>query len=352
MIRNNEHKVLMALRGILAAVALSVTAWSCQNDVLVDVTDEGIGQTEYAIDFSSGYVDSRVQTKADPIKLEQYNTTMGVWGWRSDSETTDELTFKNQLVSYDATQQEWTYSPLKYWVKGSNYRFYAYSPQTEKAGIDPETGMISISDITADGTDWMIARAGTSIADAHYGQPVDFIMQHLLFNKVVRAKVSGSLAADNDISKVVIENLTVGDFISKGDFTQKLNHTPDVDNAQDCAVQEWTLDEIAPTQRFTFSGTQALTTTYVTLFDALCIPQPMTDDMTLTVKYALEYGNGRVERFIYSDTLKNIFAAMSFDRFLGGNSYIISLIIGADAITFDAGADKWTDYTESGSRIN
>lgn len=341
----------MALRGILAAVALCVTAWSCQNDVLVDAGQEGIGQTEYAIDFVSGFVDSRVQTKAAPVNLEDYNSTMGVWGWRSDESVTDEPIFLDQLVQYNGTK--WSYAPAKYWVRGSNYRFYAYSPKADSGvSIDAESGMISIDDIVADGTDWMVARGGYSIADARYGQPVEFIMQHLLFNKVVRAKVGSSIAADTDIAKVVIESLTVGDFVSKGSFTQKLNHTPDVDNSQDRAVQEWTLDETAPSQRFTFNGSQALSTNYVTLFDALCIPQPMTEEMTLTVKYTLEYVNGRVERFIFSDNLRNIFAGRSFDTFLGGNTYIISLIIGAEAITFDAGANVWTDYAESENRIN
>lgn len=342
----------MALKGILAAVALCAALTGCQNDVLVDDSEEGIGQTEYAIDFVSGFVDSRVQTKADPVKLEQYNTTMGVWGWRSDNELSNEPTFINQLVSYDADAQKWTYSPLKYWVTGSNYKFNAYSPYSDGAVINPSDGMISIGGIVADGTDWMVARAGQTASGTRIGQTVQFTMQHILFNKVVRARITDAVAADEGVVKVAVQSLTVGDLVSKGDFSQKLTHTPDPDNLTDRAAAEWTLYSAEPKQKLSYTAAEPLTTTYTNLIDALCVPQPLTADMKLLLTYTMEYSDGRVERFVFSETLADIFKNMSYKEFMSGNTYTISLIIGPETITFDAGSTIWTEVADSNETIN
>lgn len=341
---NKENKVLLVLKVALGTAAVCAALMSCQNENIL--VDDEYGQGAQTIDFASGFVDSRVQTKADPVNLEQYNTTMGVWGWRSDSEVTDELTFKNQLVEFVDTK--WTYTPPKYWVSKSNYRFYAYSPQTSAAAIDQASGYISIPGIKTDGTDWMVARAGQKIKTLATGYTVEFTMQHILFKLEVRARVTDAVANDPGVVSVVMDKVQVGNFVSKGDFSQKFDYLPSGSEY----ASEWSLDDNATKASFKNLKDNVLARTYTTLIDTMSVPQPMTDDMDLLVTYKMTFSDGRVEDYIFRNPLKSIFNVASEMDLLGGNSYRISLIIGPETITFDAGSEVWNEQFESSGFIN
>lgn len=340
---NKENKVLLVLKVALGTAAVCAALMSCQNENIL--VDDEYGQGAQTIDFASGFVDSRVLTKADPVNLEQYNTTMGVWGWRSDSEVTDELTFKNQLVEFVDTK--WTYTPPKYWASKSNYRFYAYSPQTRAAAIDQASGYISLPGIKTDGTDWMVARSGQKVKTLATGYTVEFTMQHILFKLEVRARVTDAVAADPGVVSVVMDKVQIGDFISKGDFSQKFDYQPSGSEY----ASEWTLDEMAAKSEFKNLKNNVLAKTYTSLIDTMSVPQPMTDDMDLLVTYKMTFSDGRVENYIFKNSLKDIFGATSGMDLLGGNSYRISLIIGPETITFDAGSQVWVEQVESNNII-
>lgn len=343
------NKVLLVLKALVVAAALGVVVISCQNETILIDEDSSV-QEQHTIDFASGFVDSRVLTKAAPVNLEQYNTTMGVWAWRSDSEISNELTFSNQLVEFEGTK--WTYTPPKYWVMGSNYRFYAYSPQSDsQASINATTGMISIDGIVADSTDWMVARGGYVVNKTGLGKTVELTMQHILFNNVVRARVSAAVAADPGVQCVYIDTLAIGSFAGGADFSQKLNHTPGLVEDAAVASTEWTVDQTAQRQTLTYNGADYLGTQYTTLINALSIPQYIDNDMDLYLNYTMVYTDGRVERYVYADKLVNVFQNLSGQYFASGNTYTISILIGPETITFDAGSSAWTEMGVSDNTI-
>jgi len=335
MVFSKENKVLMVLRAILVIAAFAAVLMGCQNESVL--IDEQSVQQGYTIDFASGFVDNRVKTKAGSVNLEQYNTTMGVWGWRSDSEITDELTFNNQLVEFVASK--WSYNPPKYWVNKSSYRFYAYSPYSENVKIDPASGYIRINGIKDDGTDWMIARSGQRIGYAAAGHTVEFTMQHILSNIQVRACVTDAILNDPMVEKVVIDNMTIGQFANSADFQQKFDYTP---SASEYA-QEWSVSPKADMISFNYNKADSIGGTNITLIDALAIPQVMNQNMVLTLTYVMYFTDGHTERFLFSDSLIDIFEKVVDKQFICGNSYTISLRIGSESITFDAGSEEWTD---------
>ena len=117
-------------------------AAACGTDVLMDEHKNGHQEvTPYAIEFSESVINSSVRsTRSGSSNLSDHTTTMGVWGWRStlDGQIVNETQFANKLVQFK--DSIWTYSPKKYWISGSHYRFYAYAPYTQETSIDSLTG--------------------------------------------------------------------------------------------------------------------------------------------------------------------------------------------------------------------
>ena len=105
------------------ALLLLLSLTACQQEVRTEEKRPALPQ-EAPISFTRGMVDnvSRVGNG-----LEEYATTMGVWGWRKQDGEKEQV-FHHQRVYYDPAEQGWFYSPLKYWNTRSTYDFYAYAP--------------------------------------------------------------------------------------------------------------------------------------------------------------------------------------------------------------------------------
>ena len=118
-----RHRVL----GLLTAVMLLA---GCQYDSIVNQFRQETGQKDsLAIGFGNSVIDNPVRTRALSL-LSQHTNTMGVWGWQTTTDKMEVQLFNNQLVSFDQDANDWTYSPARYWDKGSSYRFYAYAPNS------------------------------------------------------------------------------------------------------------------------------------------------------------------------------------------------------------------------------
>jgi len=327
----------------VASAMLLLLMVSCQEQtVLVDLPPETPDpkDSSWVIGFESGFVDGRVLTRSESTLLEDYNTTMGVWGWRSNASVSNEATFINQCVSWNGS--EWAYSPVKFWVAGSSYTFYAYSPyRSENVSVNTGTGMISISGIQADGTDWMVSRGGYSVLRATRGT-VQLVMQHLLFSNKVRARISSQLANDPAVDSVTINNVVMTPFIASADFEQKLTHTPSAETEWEEGHSEWKLNN---TDKYTllYNRGDTLSTEFLSLINELCIPQQLTSDMSLRVDWSIHYSDGRTESYVFAETLSNIFCDLPHQYFTGGNAYVISLTVGPEVIKFDSGVTEWTD---------
>lgn len=397
VIKKSVKQQMKHLMVSLAGMACMVVAFSgCQEGpVLVDegTSDEGMLR---AIGFDNTFIDRATATRvAAPFALSDYFTTMGVWGWRSDAEVTDQPQFIDQIVTYSPAAAKWQYNPLRYWERNSTYRFYAYAPhQTDVAAsgssvtIDAATGRIAISGVTLTGTnlqtpptasqqyvfsavpsgdtDWMIARAGRTGVPGRLGQTVEFTMQHILSKLNVAVRVSDALAADGGVVGVTVNNLEVGTFADEGDFAQLLDHTPDATLAADRAAAEWTLtaapaltlqgatDVIVKNIPVAPGETSIAGNTLLYILESLVLPQDVIASQTVKLVYTLRFSDGRSERYTYVMPLSDAFGPTTEagGQLLSGYSYTLKFVIGPDVITFDPGVDDWTPSIDATKQIN
>lgn len=356
MLKVARHRLL----GFLTAAMLLA---GCQYDSMVSQLREDAGQNDsVAISFGNGVIDNPIRTRASVSLLSQHTNTMGVWGWQTTQGDEVVCLFNDKNVTYNPELAQWTYSPARYWDRGSSYRFYAYAPHSSSVpgaavSIDQETGLITIQDvilngsntmstqsqpqpcgsfIDADDTDWMIDRTGQMVSKEKVYSRVTFNMQHILakFNVMVVANTEIMSAS----TRLVIDSLSIGGFISKGSFSQRLKHTPVAGIEADDTVHEWITDSTSP--RYLLQGTRGVTVTDsgCCVIESLLLPQYVTDGMNLRLSYSIGTEGGRTEHYTYLLGLND-----AFSEFRCANNYTITLIIGAenDVITFDAGSTIW-----------
>lgn len=348
-------------KSIMAVLCLALlTTAGCQSELLIDDQQhrQAVADT---IDFVGGFIDKPVNTKSTALLAEHLNT-MGVWGWQIIPEGDELKLFDNQIVSYSNATGDWTYSPKKLWSDDSQYRFYAYAPHSDSTAgstvsIDPVTGRFKIDDITLGGSnimyntplraasgnfngvtdiDWMIDRTGLTGVKSSFGRKVTFNMQHILVKFNVKVRINNILEADPSIVSVTLDSLTIGTFIGHGSFEQKLNHTPDPGNADDNAVQEWTIDPSKPRYSINSARNVGIDATGFYVIESLLIPQEVDPGNTVKISYTTTSHDAHTERYIGIFNLNSV-----FDRFVGGNNYTLVITISPDVITFDAGSGSW-----------
>ena len=353
----------------LAAVMLLA---GCQYDgVVTDLRNETGGQDIPAISFGNGLIDAPTYTRANYLLSEHMNT-MGVWGWQTTKDGEVGCLFNNHEVTFNPTFGKWIYSPQKYWEEGSSYRFYAYAPHGNTVdgatvSIDNETGRISIQDVTlrgsntmstsaqpqpygnfssVDDTDWMIDRAGRVVHKEQIRNTVTFNMQHILAKFNVMVKTNGAVTSAG--TTVVLDSMSIGTFLSKGSFSQKLDHSPVADNPTDMAAAEWTIDTTHP--RYTLQSTRGATVDAdgCCVIESLLLPQDITAGQQVRIDYTLHSENGRAEHFIYLFDLQET----GFEEFRCAHNYTLNIIIGPDVIKFDAGSTQWDNEPAIYETIN
>lgn len=342
---------------LLVAVGLTVTG--CQSELLTDVREQAANGHSAAIDFGNSFIDNPVNTRG-VTRLAQHATSMGVWGWQSVDSCEYSL-FNNERVYYVDSIDNWTYLDKRYWDSYSTYRFYAYSPyhtsvDGASVAINDSTGMFTINGVTlsgsnavadggarsqlgsfinADDTDWMIDRAGKTGINGSYGSRVMFNMQHILAKFNVLARSAGTVSTDEN-TIVTIDSIIIGTFKGQAGFVQRLDHTPNPDNALDNAVQEWTIDSLSSSYSLHSAGNVEIDAQGMYVIESLIIPQVTTPEQYIKVCFTMSSTGGRHERFV------NMFAFDAlFDRFVSGCNYTLILTISPDAIRFDTGCEQW-----------
>ncbi len=344
----------------LAAGMMLLTA--CQYDGIVSDFHKESGYIDsMAISFGNGVIDNPVHTRSVTLLSEHMNT-MGVWGWQTTKDGEVGCLFRNQEVTFNAALDRWTYSPERYWEEGSSYKFYAYAPHANSANgatvsIDEQTGYISIGNVSLAGDntmdsaaqvlpygkfssvsdiDWMIDRAGRIVPKEQIRTRVTFNMQHILakFNVIVIA----SSGVQVDGTQVVLDSMTIGSFVSKGSFIQKLDHSPVNGDSLDMAAKEWTIDTLST--RYDLNSTRNATIDNAgrCVIESLLLPQNVTDSQQVTISYSLHSADGHVERFLFRANLSE-----AFNSFKCANNYTLYITIGPEVITFDAGTTLWDD---------
>ena len=357
MLNKARHRlVLMA-----AVVALMA---GCQYDgMLSDPLQETENREALAITFGNSVTDNPVHTRSTLTRhLSDLDTTMGVWGWFVDMDGIERRIFNNQLVNYDKQKEKWTYLPEKYWQNGSGHKFCAYAPHGNKVdgasvSFNLTDTMINITGITlkgsntmsakplpqpkgintfinVDDTDWMIDRKIHRV----FRNMITFNMQHILVKLIVTAK-STSVPAG---CLVVIDSLTVGDFVSKGDFAQKRRYTPDPTQPADAGVNEWTLYTSEP--RYTLYSAEDDTLSpnvEYCMIESLLLPQGIIPSQELNIYYSIYITGNHIQHFYESKRIDEL-----FNSFNSECAYRIQLTINPGFIVFQTGTTKWVNQND------
>ena len=341
-------------------VGLILTATGCSyGDSIRELREQPVDESR-AITFSNGIIDSPVPMRTRALALlSDHMASMGVWGWQTTSEGVTERLFQNQNVTFSTSLDKWTYSPLKYWENKSTYRFYAYAPHADSdpgvtASIDASTHAISITGVTlkgcntidsgvpsppanfgkVDDIDWMLDRTGQSMAGVNRSEVI-FNMQHILSKLSVRVRRSTSFLPDSILS-ISIDSLTLGSFVSQGDFVQSL------ENASQVLAPEWAPVDTLPRYSMTSAKHVSIPDSAVYVLESLLIPQAVNDDQYIRVWYNIGNSGGYINHIDNIFSLKKLFAG-----FETGKSYVITVTIGPDPIQFDAGVQDWSSENNS-----
>lgn len=161
-----------------------IAGWMAGGCSSVTVGEAGNGMTEGAIGFTSGMTKAAV---TDVSEMENIR----VWGtYTKDGSSADVFGTAGQEVHYAGGA--WTYSPVRYWVMGAVYDFYAVHP-AEVTGVMVVNGGIEIKgfDATA-GHDLMTATAkGIRYDEVSKIQPVSLTFKHLLARVNIVGMVTG-----------------------------------------------------------------------------------------------------------------------------------------------------------------
>ena len=166
---------------IIGWLAVGAMCGGCNS---VTVGKAGDEEGEFAIGFESGMTKAAVTDVAGMGDIR-------VWGtYTRDGASTEVFGTAGQEVHYAGGA--WTYSPVRYWVMGAEYDFYAVHP-AEVAGVTVGDGGIEIKgfDATA-GHDLMTATAkGIRYDEVSAIQPVSLTFEHLLARVNIVGMVTG-----------------------------------------------------------------------------------------------------------------------------------------------------------------
>lgn len=223
--------------GLIACAALTMTG--CSNDE-INVPQQSQGNN--AIEFST-YLGRNAQgsrgTETSTTSIQ--NSGFGVLAYYTEnanfSADTNKPNFMwNQKVTYDKTNTNWEYTPVKYWPTkvGDKVSFFAYAPYVEngkntvielsgKSATGTPTATITLPDDPSQTIDFVAAVQMNKTHDK--GTNVSFTLLHEMTRVKVQAKLDKSVYSDTDDKHrtfVVIKNVTFND---KGQFYKSGKYT-------------------------------------------------------------------------------------------------------------------------------
>lgn len=225
--------------GLIACAALTMTG--CSND---EINAPQQSQGNNAIEFST-YLGRNAQcsrsteTNTDSIKANGFGV-LAYYTEQADFANTNKPNFMwNQKVTYDKTNTNWEYTPVKYWPTkvGDKVSFFAYAPYV--AGVNDKgivlsgnsvagapTATITLPDDPSKTIDFVAAVQMNKTHDntENANNNVIFTLKHEMTRVKVQAKLDKSVYSDNAKHKtfVVIKNVKFND---KGQFYKSGKYT-------------------------------------------------------------------------------------------------------------------------------
>lgn len=109
---------------IIAAAAIAFAA--CTNEEVMYEVQENLTAIDFTT-FAKKATRSENSNQSYEWNLENHHTTFSVWGFKN---TSDDLVFNGETVTYKASGDAWKYVNNRYWDKAATeYTFYACAPQ-------------------------------------------------------------------------------------------------------------------------------------------------------------------------------------------------------------------------------
>jgi len=307
-IKNNiKMKRSMIIKKVSVALAVAgVVAFNaCSNEsVLVDnvSTPKNTSKIEFGISLPENAVRSSI------VKNFSAGAIMAVDGFQMIDGDVNRI-FSNQSVTLGEDGQTWTYANTKYWSAGSTYDFYAMYPYDQTHTFNADSRLYTISEFvveenTADQVDVMIAARKTGYPP--HGT-VDFVFGHLLSNVNFYFKSADSFSSAG-FSSIDILSFQVSNLYKKGSYVQ--TGWSDAN----ATVGSWNVDKnvvysIPEVSGLTYSGTTVNLAT-----DMLLMPQEISDDATVRIKYRLNYEDGSSTTFVKETMLASVVGVSQSDN--------------------------------------
>lgn len=382
--------------GLIACAALTMTG--CSNDE-INVPQQSQGNN--AIEFST-YLGRNAQgsrgTETNDASIKSENAGFGVLAYYTEQANftnTNKPNFMwNQKVTYDKTNTNWEYTPVKYWPTkvGDKVSFFAYAPYVEngkntvielsgKSATGTPTATITLPDDPSQTIDFVAAVQMNKTHDnsASANNNVSFTLKHEMTRVKVQAKLDKSVYDADPKHKtfVVIKNVT---FNNKGQFYKSGIYTFSTDDSKrgtwattDYATA-YSLDLNKVMKKETIKVTDAKGETVsgdyqkgedgiklvnkdpVSLFKddqyLFLIPVANLTDgkATATIEYDIVTEDSKLA-VGYSCTNATKTVKLPAGTLQQGKSYNYTFIINLDEIVLDATVEKW-DETASGKDIN
>ena len=373
--------------GLIACAALTMTG--CSND---EINAPQQSQGNNAIEFST-YLGRNAQgsrsteTNTDSIKANGFGV-LAYYTEKADFANTNKPNFMwNQKVTYDKTNTNWEYTPVKYWPTkvGDKVSFFAYAPYV--AGGDANgivlsgnsatgapTATITLPEDPSQTIDFVAAVQMNKTHDnsATANNDVSFTLKHEMTRVKVQAKLDKSVYSDTDDKHktfVVIKNVT---FNNKGQFYKSGKYTfsttdgergawTTTDNATAYSLD---LNKVMKKETIKVTGAKGKTVsgdyqkgedgiklvndTPVSLFKdnqyLFLIPVASLTDgkATATIEYDIVTEDSRLA-VGYSCTNATKIVKLPAGTLQQGKSYNYTFIINLDEIVLDATVEPWNE---------
>lgn len=356
---------------LLAVCAITAMASCTKNEIAPDAAQQR------EIRFTSPVVAPTTKAKAGIIeKTYPTEESFNVYAWYCEGDF-DSSTAKPYMdsvkVTYNSSIDDetdgsgaWEPATPYYWPKNGKLTFSAYSPSD--ASTDCTISCDAAKGLTF--TDFTVKETVTDQYDLLYSERaydktsslgttndtydgVDIVFNHALSAIVVKAKTAGDYSG-----AIKIQDIKVSNVYSKGDFSENLTNgyestqTPSWDNH--AAPTTYTLYSVPQGGAGDDNEGNSTVSTAIKQFGttAILLPQDLKHDendiVTITVKYAIAYGNGeelpqKAEFELCDLTGTENGTEKTITEWEMGKRYIYNITIGLETIYFAPSVEDWVD---------
>lgn len=343
---------------LLSAAALMVLA-SCTKDEVAQTPDQKITFSSPVVnaitkanvygdifDANGKYNTAENFNVFGVFAAEAYNAANAKW------DATD-LYMDEVECAYDTDNATWDPASVEggqsyYWPKKGTLTFSAYSPANVEETCTPSCGIdgITFTNFTVPATtekqfDLMYSARTydkTSSTGGTSYNGVDINFKHALTQILFTA----ASEEDYDDVTITLKKIDVKSALNSGTFKQYWSDA----NKDDDPV--WTRG--TTTANYAVHGTSTeLSTTEYTCTEAMVLPQKLTDNVVVVIKYSIKHGDNGLEveqeHEIKLNTLVNDTDEKAITKWLMGYKYTYNVVIGLDKITFSPEVEAWEEVT-------